>query len=97
MQGGEFSLFGMADQGFIQDFRFGGETQHLGGSGGHVPPGKCQIMSILNGFLGGDIPGLPPLHESLQTCPRGRDIESLKCACAIQIVRVRGVQYSAVP
>ena len=32
-----------------------------------------------------------------QTCPRGRDIESLKCACAIRIVRVRGVQYSAVP
>ena len=29
--------------------------------------------------------------------PRGRDIESLKCACAIRIVRVRGVQYSAVP
>ena len=32
-----------------------------------------------------------------QTCPRGRDIESLKCACAIRIVPVRGVQYSAVP
>ena len=32
-----------------------------------------------------------------QTCPRVRDIESLKCACAIRIVRVRGVQYSAVP
>ena len=24
-------------QGFIQDFRFGGETQHLGGSGGMFP------------------------------------------------------------
>ena len=32
-----------------------------------------------------------------QTCPRGRDIESLKCACAIRIVRVRGLQYSAMP
>ena len=32
-----------------------------------------------------------------QTCPRGRDIESLKCACAIRIVSVRRVQYSAVP
>ena len=32
---------------------------------GHVPPGKCQIMSILNGFWGGDIPVLPPLYESL--------------------------------
>ena len=24
-------------QGFVQDFRFGGETQHLGGSGGMFP------------------------------------------------------------
>ena len=25
------------EQGFIQDFRFGGETKHLGGSGGMFP------------------------------------------------------------
>ena len=31
-----------------------------------------------------------------QTCPRGQDIESVMCACAIRIVRVRGV-HSAVP
>ena len=30
-----------------------------------------------------------------QTCHRGRDIESLKCACAIRIVRVCGVQCHA--
>ena len=30
-----------------------------------------------------------------QTSPRGRDIESLKCACAKRIVRVRAVQCSA--
>ena len=41
---------------------------------------------------GGSFPSL-----EWQTCPRGRDIESLKCACAIRIVRMREVQYSAVP
>ena len=30
-----------------------------------------------------------------QTCPKGQDIESLKCACAIRIVRVRAVQCHA--
>ena len=39
-------------QGFIQDFRFGGGDSTPRGVWGHVPPGKCQIMSILNGFLG---------------------------------------------
>ena len=53
-------------QGFIQDFRFGGGDSTPRGVWGHVPPGKCQIMSILIGFfLGGecfwgDIPGLSP-------------------------------------
>ena len=59
-------------QGFIQDFRLGGDSTPRG-VWGHVPPGKCQIMSILNGFFWGggmffwgDIPGLPPpLYESL--------------------------------
>ena len=32
--------FSYENQGFIQDFRFGGETQHLGGSGGMVPQEK---------------------------------------------------------
>ena len=59
-------------QAFIQDFRLGGGGDSTPrGVWGHVPPGKCQIMSILNGFFGGrkcfweDIPGLPPLYESL--------------------------------
>ena len=57
--------FSILYQTFIQDFRFGGETQHLGGVWGHVPPGKCQIMSILNGFgggnaFGGGYPRSPP-------------------------------------
>ena len=51
-------------QGFIQDFRFGGGDSTPRGVWGHVSPGKCQIMSILNGFWW-DIPGLPPLYESL--------------------------------
>ena len=58
-------------QGFIQDFRFGGETQHLGGSGGMFPKKMPNnVKSILNGFWGryprSSPP--PPLYESLM-CP----------------------------
>ena len=49
----------------------------------HPPPSRGSV---------GNFPCL-----EWHTCPRGQDIESLKCACAIRIVRVRGVQYSAVP
>ena len=37
-------------QGFIQDFRFGGETQHLGGSGGMFPQ-EIFLRLILGNFL----------------------------------------------
>ena len=44
-------------QEFIQEFRFGGGDSTPRGVWGHVPPGKCQIMSILNGFWGGMLLG----------------------------------------
>ena len=70
---------------------------------------KLVLKSVFNVFVGGSehcsgifakyytrgrVGNFPCLER--QTCPRGRDIESLKCAFAIRIVRVRGVQYSAV-
>ena len=40
----------MGLQGFRQDCRFGGETQHLGGSGGMFPPGfflKTNALGLI--------------------------------------------------
>ena len=69
----DFEIVSSDEAGIHTGFWFGGGDSTPRGVWGHVPPGKCQIMSILNGFwggggmlLGGCPRSSPPLYESLR-------------------------------
>ena len=57
-------------QGFIQDFRFGGETQHLGGSGGMFPQEIFLETNALRLILGHFLVHMHILANTLHSSKR---------------------------